>query len=228
MNAQSGTHWIRAGLVALPASALLTAWSSLTPQPDQTTDPDGWAQFVSTPSYFVSHLVGSVGGTILAIFGVLALGIYLAPTRAGRVALSAMVVTMLGHAFLMVPAVISTFATPAIGRAYLSGLSDVMRIEFADALTLIFLLGLILAFIGSLLLGAAMWSSHTLPRGAAILWIVATVIFYPLGVVLGFATVNASLPTQSIGALLLAISGGWIAWSAFGAQRAQSQVAAPA
>ena len=228
MNAQSGTHWIRAGLVALPVSALLTAWSSLTPQPDQATDPEGWARFVSAPSYFVSHLVGSVGGTILAIFAILALGIYLAPTRAGRLALSAMVVTALGHALLLVPAVISTFATPAIGQAYLSGMTDVMRIEFADALTLTFLIGLVLAFVGSLLLGAAVWASHALPRGAAILWVVATVIFYPLGVVLGFATVNASLPTQSIGALLLAISGGWIAWSAFGAQRTQSRVPAPA
>jgi hypothetical protein len=73
-----------------------------------------------------------------------------------------------------------------------------------------------------------MWRSDTLPRGAAVLWIIATIIFFPLGVVLGMATINATLPTQSIGALLLAISGGWIAWSAFGRRRAESRVAAPA
>lgn len=228
MNTQTGTNWIRAGLVALPVYGLLTAWSSMSPQPDQTTDPEAWARFVSTPTYLLSHLVGSVGGTILAIFAVFALGAYLAPTRAGRLALAAMVVTVLGQGLLMVPAVISTFATPAIGRAYLSGLDEVMQIQFSDALTATFLVGLLLAFVGSVLLGAAMWRSHTVPRGAAVLWIIATIVFYPLGVVLGMATVNASLPTQSIGALLIAISGGWIAWDAFGGRRAQSKVAAPA
>lgn len=228
MSTQTGTNWIRAGLVALPVYGLLTAWSSLTPQPDQATDPEAWARFVSTPSYLVSHLVGSVGGTILAIFGMFALGVYLAPTRAGRLALASMVVTVLGQALLMVPAVISTFASPAIGRAYLSGLDDVMQIQFSDTLISTFLLGLLLAFVGSVLLGVAMWRSHTVPRGAAVLWIVAVVVFYPLGVVLGMATVNASLPTQSIGALLIAVSGGWIAWDAFGGRRERSKVAAPA
>lgn len=228
MNRQPGTNWIRAGLVALPVYGLLTAWSSLNPQPDQATDPEGWARFVSAPSYQVSHLIGSVGGTILAILGIFALGAYLAPTRAGRLGLSAMVVTVLGNALLMVPAVISTFATPAIGRAYLSGFDDVMEIQFSDTLTFAFLLGLVLAFVGSVLLGVAMWRSDIVARGAAILWLVAIVIFYPLGVVLGLATVNATLPTQSIGALLIAISTGWIAWGAFGGRRAQSQVAAPA
>lgn len=228
MNEQSGTNWIKAGLVALPVYGLLTAWSSLTPQPDQNTDPEAWAQFVSTQSYLVSHLVGSVGGTILAIFAIFALGVYLAPTRAGRLALAAMVVTVLGQALLLVPAVISTFATPAIGQAYLSGQQDVMQVQFSDTLTFTFLLGLLLALVGSLLLGVAMWRSNALPRGAAVLWIIANIIFYLLGVVIGMATINATLPTQSIGALLIAISGGWIAWSAFGERRARSRVAAPA
>lgn len=228
MNTQPGTNVIKAGLVAIPVYGLLTAWSSLTPQPDQTTDFEAWAQFVSTPSYLVSHLIGSVGGTILAIFAIIALGVYLAPSRSGRLALAAMIVTAVGQSLLLVPAVISTFATPAIGRAYLSGFEDVAQIQFADALTYTFLLGLLLAFVGSVLLGVAMWRSHTVPRGAALLWIVAVVVFYPLGVVLGMATVNASLPTQSIGALLIAISGGWIAWSALGGRRERSRVAAPA
>lgn len=228
MNAQSRSNWIKAGLVALPVYGLLTAWSSLTPQPDLATDPEGWARFVSAPTYLVSHLIGSIGGTILAIFAIFALGVYLAPTRAGRLALVAMVATVLGHALLLVPAVISTFATPAIGQAYLSGLDDVMQLRFPDALSLTFMLGLLLAFVGSLLLGIAMWRSGLVPRGAAVLWMIATVIFYPLGVVLGIVTVNASLPTQSVGALLIAISGGWIAWSAFGGSRQRTRVTAPA
>ncbi|WP_104164938.1 hypothetical protein [Arthrobacter sp. SX1312] len=215
MRSRLSVKWVKAGLVTLPAYGLLTAWSSIKAQPDQTTDPEAWAQFVTSPSYLASHLIGSTGGTILAIFGVFALGCYLAPASTGRLALPAMVVTVLGHALLMVPAVISTFATPALGRAYLSGMPDVMQVEFPDALTGTFLLGLLLALVGNLLLGVAIWRSGTLPKGAGGLWIVSALIFYVLGVVLGLATTGATLPTQPLGALLVAGAGAWIAGSAF-------------
>lgn len=215
MNSQTTTNWIRAGLVALPVYGLLTAWSSFKPQPDQTTDPQGWAEFVSSSSYLVSHLFGSTGGTILAIFATFALGAYLAGSRSGRLALSAMVIAVAGHALLLVPAAISTFATPALGSAYLSGVPGVMQVEFPDAMTMTFMLGLLLALVGNLLLGVAIWRSATLPRWAGASWIVATLVFYVLGVVMGMATTGSSLPTQSIGALLIAVSGGWIAVSTF-------------
>ena len=66
------TNWIRAGLLALPIYGLLTAWSSLGAQPDQVKEPEAWARYVSTTGYLVSHVIGSTGGTILAIFGVFA------------------------------------------------------------------------------------------------------------------------------------------------------------
>lgn len=215
MTARYVTNWIRAGLLTLPVYGLLTAWATIEPQPDQTADPGAWARFVSSDSYLVSHLIGSTGGTILAIFGTFALGAYLATSRAGRLALAAMVVTIAGHALLLVPAVMSTFATPAIGGAYLAGETGVMRIEFPAAMTVCFLTGLLLAVVGNLLLGMAIWRSKTLPRWAGALWLAATVVFYLLGVVLGQATTGASLPTQPVGALLFAIAGGWIAWIAF-------------
>lgn len=215
MTARYVTHWIRAGLLALPVSGLLTAWSTLGAQPDQAADPEEWARFVSSDSYLVSHLIGGTGGTILAIFGVFALGVHLATSRAGRLALAAMVVTIAGQALLLVPAVMSTFATPAIGRAYLAGETGVMRIEFPAAMTVCFLIGLLLAVVGNLLLGVAIWRSKTLPRWAGALWMAAAVVFYLLGVVLGQATTGASLPTQPVGAMLFAIAGGWIAWTAF-------------
>lgn len=222
MNAQNITHWIRAGLWTLPLYGLITAWATLEPQPDQQKDPDAWARFVSSGSYQSSHLLGSYGGTILAIFGVFALGCCLANSRVGRLALAATVITVAGTALLMVPAVLSTFATPAIGKAYLEGNRDVMLLEFPSAMTVSFLLGLLLAFLGNVLLGVAVWQSRTLPRWAGALWIAGAVLFYLLGVVLGQATTGSSLPTQPAGALLMAASGGWIAWS----QSRQGQPAA--
>ncbi|GGI94055.1 hypothetical protein [Pseudarthrobacter scleromae] len=212
MNPQDTGRWIRAGLWALPASWLLTAWSSLEPQPDQEIDPGAWARFVSSYSYQASHLVGSTGGTILAVFGLFALGCFLAGGRSGRLALAAMVIAAAGTALLLVPAVISTFVTPAVGRAYLAGNQDVMQLEFPGSMSAAFMAGLVLAFVRTVLLGVAVWRSRVLPRWAGALWVTGAVVFYALGVVLGQATTGSSLPTQSAGAALLAVAAGGTAW----------------
>jgi hypothetical protein len=205
---------IRVGLWALPLYGALTAWVTLDPQPNQVTDPDRWARFVSTNYYLLSHLVGSTGGTILAILGTVALGGYLAGGRSAKLGVTAMVITVTGHGLLLVPAAISTFATPAIGRAYLAGFTDVMQIGFSPAMTATFLLGLLLALVGNILLGVAMWRSDILPRWVGAVWAISAIVFYVLGVVLGLATAGASPPTQIVGALLIVISGGWTAWVA--------------
>ena len=209
------TNWIRAGLLALPVYGLLTAWSSLGAQPDQVKEPEAWARYVSSTSYLVSHVIGSTGGTILAIFGVFALGAYLATSRSGRLGLAAMVTASTGHALLMVPSVISTFATPAIAEAYLAGMEGVIKgVEFHPAMTIIYLLGLSLAFVGNVLLGVAVWRSGTLPKWSGAVWVASIPTFYLLGALLGIVTTGGSLLTQPVGALLMAIGGGWMALSA--------------
>ncbi|MET4590187.1 hypothetical protein [Arthrobacter sp. 754] len=213
-NPQIVRRWIQAGLWALALSWLVTAWATLEPQPDQAKDPEAWARFVSTDSYQFSHLYGGTAGTVLTLLGVFALGCCLANSRAGGLALAGMVTAAAGTALLLVPAVISTFASPAIGKAYLAGNQDVMQLEFPGSMNGAFLLGLLLAFVGNVLLGIAVWRSRILPRWAGALWAAGTVLFFVLGVVLGQATTGASLPTQSAGALLMAVAGGWIAWSA--------------
>jgi len=210
--------WIRVGLFALPVYGLLTAYATLEPQPDQASDPDGWARFVSSTSYLVGHIIGNVLGTALAIFGTFALGAFLATSRTARLALWGMVLAVAGHILFTVPGAISTFATPAIGTAYLAGNRDVMQLAFPPVMTAILALGLLLAVIGNTILGVAIWRSGTLPRWAGVIWIVGTLIFYVLGAALGMATTGASLPTQPVGAALLAISGAWIAWAALRSQ----------
>jgi hypothetical protein len=210
--------WIRVGLFALPVYGLLTAYATLEPQPDQESDPDGWARFVSSNSYLVGHVIGNVLGTTLAIFGTFALGAFLSTSRAPRLALSGMVLAVAGHILFTVPGAISTFATPAIGSAYLAGNRDVMQLAFPEVVTGIVALGLLLAVIGNAILGVAIWRSGTLPRWAGALWIVGTLVFYVLGAALGMATTGASLPTQPVGAALIAVSGAWIAWAALRSQ----------
>ena len=214
MRQSPAVGWIRVGLFALPVYGLLTAYATLKPQPNQVSDPDGWARFVSSTSYLVGHVVGNVLGTALAIFGTFALGAFLVTSRAPRLALSGMVLAVAGHILFTVPGAISTFATPAIGTAYLAGNRDVMALEFSPVMTAILALGLLLAVTGNTILGVAIWRSGTLPRWAGVIWVVATLIFYVLGAALGLATTGASLPTQPVGAALMAISGAWIAWAA--------------
>jgi hypothetical protein len=209
------TGWIRVGLFALPVYGLLIAYSTLKPQPDQVADPEGWARFVSNTSYLVSHVLGNVLGTALVIFGTFALGALLATSRAPRLGLWGMVLSITGYLLFTIPGVISTFATPPIGAAYLAGNREVMSLEFSPILTLITLLALLLAVIGNGLLSVAIWRSGILPRWAGVIWAAATLIFYVLGFALGMATTGASLPTQPIGAALMAIAGAWIAWAGY-------------
>ena len=148
------------------------------------------------------------------IFGIFALGAFLSSSRAPRLALTGMVLSVTSYVLFTVPGVISTFATPAVGAAYLAGNPAAMELEFSPILTMIILGALVLAVVGNGILSVAIWRSGTLPRSAGVVWAAGTLTFYVLGFGLGMATTGASLPTQPIGAGLLAIGSGWMAWAA--------------
>jgi hypothetical protein len=213
LSATTTLNWIRVGLLALPIYGVLTAWSTLDPQPDSSKHPEAWARFVGSTSYLVDHIFGAIGGAVLAILGVFALGAYLANSRAGRMGLAAMVMTVVGHALSLVIGGVSTFASNALGRAYLAGIEEVQQVEYPTAMMVIFGVAILLALVGNVLLGVAVWRSGTLPKWAGALWVASALMFYVLGAVAGMLTTGASLPTQPVGGLLIAISGGWIAWS---------------
>jgi hypothetical protein len=77
------------------------------------------------------------------------------------------------------------------------------------------LLVIVLAFVGNVLLGAAVWRSGTLPRWAGALWAAGAVFMYPLGIVYAVAIlgVQSTPSTVLVGALLLVVSGAWMALS---------------
>lgn len=164
------TAWIRAGLLALPVYRLLTFWDTLTHQPDLNADFEAYARYISTTYYLIDHLVASIGGTILAIFGAIALGIYLAESRVGRLGLFAMVSSAAGSSLILTIFGFSTFASPAIGRAYLTGQQNAVEINQDILGVPLFVtaqnLGGLLYSIGTILSGAAGWRSGRLPRWA--------------------------------------------------------------
>jgi hypothetical protein len=218
MSAPNTTRWIGMGLLGLPLFGVLTFWSSLDPQPDPNTHYEAWSRFVTTDHYVLTHLLGSILGLIFAIFGTFALGVYLARSRAGRLGLVAMVITILGSALFLPAMGVSTFAAPEEGQAYLAGIAGIpeMPTSFVDtAFAATSLLFVLLLFVGNVLLGVAVWRSGTLPRWAGAFWAAAAVLMYPLGIVYAVAIlgVQSTPKTVLVGALLIVIGGAWMALS---------------
>jgi hypothetical protein len=218
VSAPNTTRWIGAGLLGLPLYGALTFWSSLDPQPDPGTSYEAWARFVTTNHYVVGHVFGSILGLIFAIFGTFALGAYLANSRAGRLGLVAMVLTVFGSALFLPAMGVSTFAVPEEGQAYLAGIEEYRNLPdiFADTVfALTSLVVIVLGFLGNVLLGVAVWRSGTLPRWAGALWAAGAVFMYPLGIVYAAVIlgVQSTPRTVLLGALLLVVSGAWMAFS---------------
>ncbi len=159
ISAANTTKWIGIGLLGLPLYGVLTFWSSLDPQPDPNTDYEAWAHYVSNNYFVLKHLIGSILGIVFALFGTIALGAYLARSRAGRLGLVAMVITVLGYALFLTVGGVSAFASPGEGQAYLAGdeeFAEIAATGFAvTAQTWTLLLAAVLLLVGNVLLGVA-------------------------------------------------------------------------
>jgi len=218
MASTNTRNWTRAGLLCLPLAGALTLWSSLDPQPYPNVRYEAWSRFVVADHYVLTHVFGSILGLILAIFGSFALGAYLASSRAGRLGMAAMVVTVFGSALFLPGMGVSTFAAPKEGQAFLAGIEEYSKLPdiLSDTIgALTALVMVILIFAGNLLLGVAVWRSGTLPRWAVAAWAGAAVLMYPMGLVYEATIGPASTPpTVWAGAALMIAGGAWIALSA--------------
>ena len=217
MSTPNTTRWIGIGLLGLFLYGVMTFFSSLNPQPDPSTHPEAWARFVTTNGYAIKHLLLSVLGIIFAIFGTFALGAYLTRSRAGRMGLVAMAIAVFGHALFLPIGGVSTFAAPENGQAILAGMEEIDNLptSLADTLQTATLgVSILLGFVGNVLLGVAVWRSGILPKWAGALWAFAPVLMYIFGLVYALTIgANATPPTVPAGAVLLLISGAWMAWS---------------
>ncbi len=217
MSTPNTTRWIAIGLLGLPLYGALTFFSSIDPQPDPNTHYETFSRFVTTNGYVLKHLFLTILGTILGIFGSIALGAYLTRSRAGRMGLAGMVITVLGYSLFLTWGGVSTFAAPQEGQAYLAGIEEFSRLPIILANTLqsaTVLVSILLGFVGNVLLGVAVWRSGILPRWAGALWAFAPVLMYIFGLVYAMTIgAQATPPTVPAGAVVLVISGAWIAWS---------------
>jgi hypothetical protein len=113
------------GLWLLPAYGVLLALSTITHQPSVETDFPGYARYVTTDQFLISHLVASIGGAALATLGIMSAVVFLAAGRARRLALTGAVVTVVANVYLAATFGAASFVQPGIGRAFLRGMPGV-------------------------------------------------------------------------------------------------------
>ena len=211
------TRWIGIGLLGLPLYGVMTFFSSLDPQPDPSTHYEAFSRFVTTNGYVLKHLFLSDLSIIFVIFGIFALGAYLTRSHAGGMGLAAMTIAVFGQALFLLIGGVSTFATPVEGQAYLAGIEEYHKLPTSlagSAQTATLGVSVLLQFVGNVLLGVAVWRSEILPKWAGALWAGAPVLMYVFGLAYAMTIGAASTPpTVPAGAVLLAISGAWIALS---------------
>jgi hypothetical protein len=217
MSTPNTTKWIGAGLLGLPLYGVLSFFSSLNPQPDPNTHYDAWARYVTTDFYVLTHLFASDLGLILAIFGTFALGAYLARSRAGRMGLVAMAITVFGSLLFLMVGGVSTFSSPEQGQMHLQGIEgyrEMPTILAQTAMMATFGVSFLLMLVGNALLGVAIWRSGTLPRWAGALWAAGSALPM-LGMLYALLPIGADATpaTVPVGMVLLVISGAWMAYS---------------
>ena len=109
------------GVWLLPAFGLLLALSTIRQQPPVQTDFEGYARFVTTGEFLVSHLAASIGGAALSILGSCSVFVLLAGGRFRRAALIGTIITVIAQVYLASAFGSAAFVQPGIGRAFLRG-----------------------------------------------------------------------------------------------------------
>jgi hypothetical protein len=206
-----------AALWALPVWAVLLFLSTITHQPDAQTDFAGFAAYVTTGQFLVSHLVGSILGAAIGSIGVIALMLYLQDTRAAGRAITGMASTVAGNTITSAVFGAAAFAQPAMGRLFQAGQQNALDFYnqvYAAPLFGAALAGLLLFIIGGIFTGIAITASGRFPRWVGWVFAVATV---------GFVLSTFLFPVaQSIFSALLIVAAVVVAWRA---ARASQQIA---
>jgi hypothetical protein len=193
-----------AGLWLLPAYGLLLALSTVTQQPDVDEDFAGYARYVTTDQFLVSHLVASIGGAALAVLGVGSAAVFLVRGRARRGALTGTVLTVVAAVYLSAAFGSAAFVQPGVGRAYLRGLPGAEALNadtaYGDALTATIGAAVLVFVLAAITVGTAVARTAPALRWAGIGYAVTL----PLFALSGLAGIGAG--TQPAAGVLFAVA----------------------
>ncbi|MFC5175152.1 hypothetical protein [Nocardioides taihuensis] len=143
----------------LPVHATLLGLSTLTHQPDPTTDFAGYADYVTTDLFLVSHLGASILGAGLGAVGAVAVLLHLALDGRRPSGLLGTSLFVVGNVLLTAVFAAAAFAQPAIGRAHQAGVEEIVAVDrdvYGAPLLATAATGLLLFTGGAVLLGRAL------------------------------------------------------------------------
>src|SRR5688500_15482406 len=72
MSVRPETRFARIGLWLIPVYGSLLALGTITHQPDHDTDFPGYAEYITTDWFLLSHLGASIAGAALGLLGIVA------------------------------------------------------------------------------------------------------------------------------------------------------------
>lgn len=198
----SVSRFARAGLWLLPVYGVLLALSTLTQQPDYDIDFRGYAEYVTTDRFLVSHLGASIGGAALGVLGVVATLAFLARGRAATGAILGAACFVVGNVLFAALFGVAAFAQPAIGEAFLDGTPGVRVLNDNVYGTPLFAtagIGFLFFLAGAILLGVAIARTGRPLKWVGIGFAASLVLF-----VLGFLLLEIAQP---VGGALFAVIG---------------------
>lgn len=192
----------RAGLWLLPIYGVLLALSTLTQQPDYKTDFRGYAEYITTDRFLVSHVGASIGGAALGVLGIVATLAFLARGRAAGGAIVGAACFIVGNVLFAALFGVAAFAQPAIGEAFLEGTSGVRELNddvYGTPLFATAAIGFLFFLAGAILLGVAIARTDRALKWVGIGFAASLVLF-----VLGFLFLEIAQP---VGGALFAVIG---------------------
>jgi len=201
-------RYARMGMWAVPVYAATLFFATLTHQPPPQTDLGGWSRYVTTNEFLFSHTVLSIGGAAVGAIGAAAFGAVLIDGGSPRLGLTGLLTGVSANVIGASIFGIAAFAQPAIGRLYLSGLTQTAQDVYNDAaqgIPLLVVAGvfIVLLVTSFIVFGVGFARLHLMPRPAGIGYAVSG----PLFAVVGFALDNW---IQSVAAVLMTASAVWM------------------
>jgi hypothetical protein len=196
------TRFARIGLWLIPVYGALLAVGTITHQPDYDTDFQNYAEYITTDRFLVSHLGASIVGAALGLLGVVAALAFLVRGRAVTAAVLGAACFIVGNVLLTAVFGVAAFAQPAIGDAFLEGMTGVRELNEDVYSAPVFAtagIGLIFFLAGAILLGVAIARFAPPLKWIGIGFAASVVLF-----VLGFLVLDVAQP---IGGALLALVG---------------------
>jgi hypothetical protein len=154
----TATRFARIGLWLIPIYGALLALSTLTHQPDYDKDFQGYADYITTDRFLVSHLGASIAGAALGLLGVVAALAFLVRGPAVTAAILGAAFMIVGNVLFTALFGVAAFAQPAIGEAFLGGASGVRELNddvYATPLFATAAVGFLFFLAGGILLGVA-------------------------------------------------------------------------